>query len=173
MLRGRGVQRQHVSRPASNLRVQGPDRTRLTLDQGTRKRPAQSRDFLPIRGLNCRTRGLNLTCSGSSRRRAGTPCSQSTGSATCRRPAALRHPVLASQIPGGWSCLASRAASGCLICRSNLPGCGIHTLSGLTRTISPRSPSSQRSREYPFTEHSKNDTRRVKPQAVLMLSSLP
>ncbi len=74
MLLGRGVKRQHRSRPTSNLRIQGLDKTRITLDQGTRKRPAQSRDFLPIRGLNYRIRGVDLTCSDSSRQRARTPC---------------------------------------------------------------------------------------------------
>jgi hypothetical protein len=34
-----------MPRPASNLRVQRPDRPRLTLDQGTRQSPARSRDF--------------------------------------------------------------------------------------------------------------------------------
>ena len=168
MLQGRGVQRQDVSRPASNLRVQG-------LKVPTHNRSRYAKATCPIQGLsahsglNCRTGG-NLTYSGSSQRRAQPPC---IGSAACRRPAALWQPVLASQSPGGWSCPTSRAASSCLLCRSNLPGCGFHTLSGLTRTIPPRSPSSQRSREYPFTEHSPNDTQRVKQQAVLMLSSLP
>ena len=159
-----------TTRVSTSLQSTGQEtsESRLTLDLGTLKRPAQSRDFLPIRGSTAEQEG-NLTYSGSSQRRAQPPC---IGSAACRRPTALWQPVLASQSPGGWSCPTSRAASSCLLCRSNLPGCGIHTLSWLTRTIPPRSPSSQRSREYPFTEHSPNDTQRVKPQAVLMLSSL-
>ncbi len=144
-------------------------KSRLTLDLGTLKRHVQSKDFLPIRGSTAE-KEESLTYLDSSRRHVQIPCIRS---AVCRRPSALWQTVLASQSPGGCSCHASRVASSCLLCRSNLPGCGIHALSGLTRTIPPRSPFSQRSREYPFTEHSPNDTRRFKPQAVLILSSLP